>query len=80
MPPPPVTVTFTVPDPAGVVAVIDVAEFTVTPDAALPPKATVSPDSKFVPVTVTAVPPDTGPEAAETPLTAGASGGAAYVN
>ena len=56
MPPPPVTVTFTVPDPAGVVAVIDVAEFTVTPDAALPPKATVSPDAKFVPVTVTAVP------------------------
>jgi len=61
VPPGPVTVTSTVPPtswelPAGEVAVIDVAEFTVTPDAALPPKATVSPDAKFVPVTVTAVP------------------------
>ena len=39
----------TVPDPAGEVAVIDVAEFTTTPVAALPPKATVSPAAKFVP-------------------------------
>ena len=41
MPPGPVTVTSTVPDPAGEVAVIDVAELTVTPVAAFPPKATV---------------------------------------
>ncbi len=76
MPPGPVTVTSTVPDPAGDIAVIDVAELTVTPDAALPPKDTVSPAAKFVPVTVTAVPPDAGPVAGETPLTAGAGGGA----
>jgi hypothetical protein len=37
--------------------VIEVAEFTVTPVAALPPKATVSPAAKFVPVMVTALPP-----------------------
>ena len=79
MPPAPVTVTFTVPDPAGEVAVIDVAEFTVTPDATAPPKATESPGAKSVPVIVTAVPPDTGPDAGETPLTAGTTG-AAYVN
>ena len=83
--PGPVTVTSTVPPtswelPAGEVAVIDVAETTVTPDAPAPPKATESPDAKFAPVIVTAVPPDTGPEAGEILLTAGASGGAAYVN
>ena len=63
VPPGPVTVTSTVPDPAGEVAVIDVAEFTTTPVAALPPKATVSPAAKFVPVMVTGVPPDAGPVA-----------------
>jgi hypothetical protein len=52
--------------------VIEVDEFTTTPVAALPPKATVSPDPKFVPVMVTAVPPDTDPAAGETALTAGA--------
>jgi hypothetical protein len=36
--------------------VIDVAEFTVTPVAGAPPKETVSPEAKFVPVMVTAVP------------------------
>ena len=65
VPPGPVTVTSTVPPtlwefPAGEVAVTDVAEFTVTPDAALPPKATVSPAPKPDPEIVTAVPPDAG--------------------
>jgi hypothetical protein len=85
VPPGPVTVTSTVPPtfealPAGAFAVIDVAEFTVTPVAALPPKATVSPAAKFVPVTVTAVAPATGPEAGETALTVGAPAGRPYVN
>jgi hypothetical protein len=76
VPPGPVTVTSTVPDPDGEVAVIDVGEFTTAPVAALPPKATVSPAPKFVPVTVTAVPPDAGPVAGFTLLTVGAAGGA----
>ncbi len=61
VPPGPVTVTSTVPPirwelPAGATAVIDVAEFTVTPVAALPPNDTVSPAAKPVPVIVTPVP------------------------
>ena len=81
VPPGPDTVTSTVPPtvwalPDGEVAVIDVAEFTVTPVPAFAPKATVSPAAKFVPVMVTVVPPDTGPEAGETALTVGAAGGA----
>jgi hypothetical protein len=75
VPPGPVTVTSTVPDPAGEVAVIDVAELTVTPVAVPLPKATVLPAAKFVPVTVTVVPPDAGPLAGETALTVGAGGG-----
>ena len=76
VPPGPVTVTSTVPPtrwelPAGDVAVIDVAETTLTPVAALPPNDTVSPDAKPVPVIVTTVPPDTVPETGVTPLTAG---------
>ncbi len=76
VPPGPVTVTSTVPPirwelPAGATAVIDVAEFTVTPVPALLPKATVSPDAKPDPVIVTAVPPATGPAAGESPLTDG---------
>src|SRR5205807_860586 len=79
VPPGPVTVTSTVPPtfwalPAGAFAVIEVAEFTTTPVAALPPKETVSPAAKFVPVTVTVVPPDAGPVAGFTLLTVGAGG------
>jgi hypothetical protein len=73
-PPGPVTTTLTVPDPAGDVAVIDVAETTLTPVPALLPKATVSPDAKPDPVIVTAVPPAAAPVAGETPLTDGAGG------
>jgi hypothetical protein len=80
VPPGPVTVTSTVPPtfwalPAGAFAVIEVGELTVTPVAVLPPKATVLPAAKFVPVTVTVVPPDAGPLAGETALTVGAGGG-----
>ena len=71
--PPLVTVTSTVPEPAGLVAVIDVALFTVTPVAAVEPKATVSPDAKPVPEMVTEVPPAAGPVAGLTPDTVGAA-------
>ena len=59
---------------------IEVAELTVTPVAALPPKATVSSAAKFVPVMVTVVPPATGPEAGVTALTVGAAGAEPYAN
>jgi hypothetical protein len=82
VPPGPVTVTSTVPPirwelPAGDAAVIDVAEFTVTPVPALPPNDTVSPAAKPDPVIVTAVPPPTGPVAGESPLTDGTPAAAA---
>jgi hypothetical protein len=68
-----VTTTSTVPAAwAGVVAVIDVLLATVTPVAAVPPKVTVSPAAKFVPVMVTPVPPLVGPELGETEPTVGA--------
>ena len=41
---------------------------------------TVAPATKFVPVTVTEVPPAAGPEFGETPVTVGAGAGAEYVN
>jgi hypothetical protein len=58
VPPGVVTSTLTVvPDvPAGEMAVIDVAELTVTPVAALVPKETVEPLTNPVPVMVTVVP------------------------
>ena len=72
-----VTVTATVPVPAGELAVIDVAELTVTEPAAVPPNLTVSPDAKPVPVIVTLVPPAVGPLVGAMPDTVGA---AMYVN
>ena len=57
-----VTVTFTVPAPAGLVAVIEAAELTVTLDAVLEPKLTLAPAPKPAPVIVTAVPPSMLPE------------------
>jgi hypothetical protein len=57
--------------PAGVVAVIKVLLVTVTPVAALPPKLTVAPVKKLVPVIVTAVPPAADPEFGETEATVG---------
>ena len=47
--------------PAGAVAVIEVAEWTVTPVAAVVPKVTPVAPVKLVPVMVTEVPPPVGP-------------------
>ena len=67
-----VTATVTAPAlPAGVVAVIVVALTTTTFVAAVPPKVTVAPDAKLVPVIVTAVPPVIGPLFGDTLLTVG---------
>jgi len=67
-------VTTTVTAPAacpGVVAVIVVPFVTTTLLAAVPPNVTVAPETKFVPVIVTAVPPATGPLFGLTLLTVG---------
>ena len=48
---------------------------TVTPKAAVPPKVTVAPSTKSVPVKVTRVPPDVGPVAGATDVTGGGIGG-----
>jgi hypothetical protein len=58
-----VTVTSTVPVPAGAVAVICVALTGVNEVAGVPPKLTPVAPVKFVPVTVTVVPPAWGPDA-----------------
>ena len=64
-----VTVTDTMPDPAGEVAVQEVADKQDTPDAGLPaPKSMVVPPevvSKPVPLKITVVPPAAGPEVSE---------------
>ena len=57
---------------AGVVAVIEVLLTNVTPVAAVPPNVTVAPDTKFVPVMVTGVPPRVVPDVGETDVTPGA--------
>jgi hypothetical protein len=68
-----VTVTLIVPtEPAGEVAVIDVADTTAIPIAAVPPKLTAAPVVvKFVPLIVTDVPPVLGPVFGLTPVTVG---------
>jgi hypothetical protein len=65
------TVTSTVPVPAGDVAVISVAESTVTALAAVAPKATLVAPVNEVPVITTLVPPPTGPVVGETLVTVG---------
>ncbi len=60
VPPTVVTVTSTVPVPAGEVAVIEVAESAVMV-AAFDPKSTALAPSRLVPVMVTLVPPPVGP-------------------
>ncbi len=57
---------------AGVVAVIVVALTTLTPAAAVPPKVTLAPLTKFVPVMVTAVKPVSMPLLGATLVTVGA--------
>jgi hypothetical protein len=80
-PPGTVTVTSTVPLPAGEVAVSDELLVTDTVVAAAEPNCTVSPDAKLDPLTVTVVPPVLGPEVGVMPLTVGVGGGVvAYVN
>ncbi len=65
-----VTVTTTVAAaPIGEVAVIEVSELTVNPDAGVPPNATDSAVAKPVPVIVTVVPPVVGPHVGATPVT-----------
>ena len=71
VPPGVVTVTSTVPDPAGEVAEMDVALFTITPVAAVVPNLTLVAPVKPVPVTVTEVPPLVGPPEGFTALTVG---------
>ena len=71
MPNPVVTLTSTVPVPAGEVAVIDVAELTVKPVAGVAPKLTAVAPVKPVPVMVTEVPPAVGPVVGEIEVTVG---------
>ena len=73
VPPTVVTLTSTVPVPAGAVAVIEVAELTVKPVAAVAPKVTAVAPEKLVPVIVTDVPPGVGPSVGEIDVTAGAA-------
>jgi len=71
VPPSVVTVTSTVPTPAGEVAVIWVALSTVKEPAALLPNLTAVTPEKLVPVMVTLVPPDVGPVFGLTLVTVG---------
>jgi hypothetical protein len=71
VPPGVVTVTSTVPVPAGEIAVILVAESTVKLEALLIPNITVVAPVNPVPVTVTVVPPAAGPAIGEMLVTAG---------
>ena len=71
VPLPLVTVTSTVPVPAGLVAVIEVEELTVIAVPALAPNVTVELAVKSVPVMVTAVPPASGPESGLMAVTVG---------
>src|SRR5690348_1891806 len=71
VPPEAVTVTSTVPDPAGVVAVISLALLTVKVLAAVEPNFTALTATKLVPMMVTDVPPPAGPEFGATDVTVG---------
>jgi hypothetical protein len=75
VPPAVVTITSTVPIPAGAVAVIWVALLTVKEPAALLPNLTAVAPEKLVPVMVTLVPPDGGPVFGLTLVTVGAGTG-----
>jgi hypothetical protein len=76
VPPGPTTVTSTVPaEPAGAVAVIEVALTTVKVVAAAVPNFTAVVPVKLVPVMVTEVPPVVDPEVGLTAVTVGGEGG-----
>ena len=71
VPPGVVTLMLIVPVPAGDVAVIDVAELNVKLADVAPNVTAVTP-VKFVPVSVTVVPPAVGPAVGEIEVTVGA--------
>ena len=74
VPPGVVTVTLAGPAvPGGEVTVIEVAELTTTDVPAVPPKLTVAPATKLVPVMVTEVPPVVGPAVELMDVTVGAA-------
>ena len=75
VPPAVVTLTSTVPVPAGEVAVIEVAELKVKLVAAVAPNVTAVAPVKLVPVIVTLVPPEVDPLLGETEETTGAGDG-----
>ena len=66
-----VTVTLTVPVPAGEMAVTEVALLTTTPVAAAVPNLTPVAPVRLVPVMVTEVPPACGPEVGLIEVTVG---------
>jgi len=67
------TVTSTMPVPAGLVAVICIAELTVKEVAATVPNFTAVAPVRFEPVIVTTVPPTAGPHKGLIPATLGAA-------
>ena len=71
VPPAVVTLTSTVPVPAGDVAVIWVAELTVKLVAAVAPKVTAVAPEKPEPMMITVVPPAKGPAVGEIEVTVG---------
>jgi len=75
VPSPVVTVTSTVPVPAGVAAVICELVFTMKAAAASVPNVTAVAPARLVPVTVTVAPPWMGPEEGFKPVTVGGGGG-----
>jgi hypothetical protein len=68
-----VTVTSTVPLPAGAMAVIELAELTVKLEAFVEPNRTAVAPLKLVPAIVTAVPSAAGPTSVR-PATSGVNG------
>ena len=71
VPPPVVTVTSTVPVPGGEVTVMESAESAMTVPAVVPNLTAVA-FARLAPVTVTLVPPATGPALGLTAVTVGA--------
>ena len=74
VPPGPVTVTSTVPVPAGATAVIELSESTVKLAASLEPNLTAMAPVNSLPAIVTVVPPACGPSLGVSPVTAGGGG------
>ena len=71
VPPGVVTVISTVPVPAGLIAVIEVALLTVYEVAGVLPNLTAVAPVKPVPVIATEVPPAAGPDVGDLPVTVG---------